>query len=239
MERLETKQINGRTAQRVNRLRGWKGHVWQGRFFSSPLDDLYLWMAIRYRVTTRRPSKSCDETSQWVCPLRQRILFEVWKRLRVGYYSIVHRASWKEQRVASPFPLRRGLQCRSACRNRRREKQGLRPTRNLNPNLNLNFQTRGTDRSNSTARPKKPKKYLDSFRQTHPSEIQSLLIGRLFFVCLGCPQVKKKSNPSIERTATDKPVLPVMSNVMHFLSAHRTHYDIAEWGSTQSCGRKF
>jgi len=28
-----------RYAQRVNRLKGWKGHLWQGRFFSSPLGD--------------------------------------------------------------------------------------------------------------------------------------------------------------------------------------------------------
>jgi putative transposase len=32
----------------INRARGWKGHVWPGRFFSSPLDDAYLGAAIRY-----------------------------------------------------------------------------------------------------------------------------------------------------------------------------------------------
>ena len=37
-----------RYAQRINRARGWKGHVWQGRFFSSPLDEAYLWAAMRY-----------------------------------------------------------------------------------------------------------------------------------------------------------------------------------------------
>jgi len=42
------KPLHMRYAQRVNRVRGWKGHVWQGRFFSSPLDDVYLWAAIRY-----------------------------------------------------------------------------------------------------------------------------------------------------------------------------------------------
>lgn len=35
-------------AQRVNRTRDWKGHLWQGRYFSSPLDQDYLWAAIRY-----------------------------------------------------------------------------------------------------------------------------------------------------------------------------------------------
>ncbi len=42
------KPLHMRYAQRINRLKGWKGHVWQGRFFSSPLDDEYLWSAIRY-----------------------------------------------------------------------------------------------------------------------------------------------------------------------------------------------
>ncbi len=42
------KPLHMRYAQRINRDRGWKGHLWQGRFFSSPLDDAYLWSAIRY-----------------------------------------------------------------------------------------------------------------------------------------------------------------------------------------------
>ena len=36
------KPLHMRYAQRINRARGWKGHLWQGRFFSSPLDDAYL-----------------------------------------------------------------------------------------------------------------------------------------------------------------------------------------------------
>jgi putative transposase len=42
------KPLHMRHAQRVNRARGWRGHVWQGRFFSSILDEEYLWAAIRY-----------------------------------------------------------------------------------------------------------------------------------------------------------------------------------------------
>jgi putative transposase len=42
------KPLHMRYSQRVNRARGWKGHLWQGRFFSSPLDEAYLWAAIRY-----------------------------------------------------------------------------------------------------------------------------------------------------------------------------------------------
>jgi putative transposase len=42
------KPLHMRYAQRINHARGWKGHLWQGRFFSSPLDEAYLWAAVRY-----------------------------------------------------------------------------------------------------------------------------------------------------------------------------------------------
>lgn len=42
------KPLHMRYAQRINRAQGWKGHLWQGRFFSSPLDEAYLWAAVRY-----------------------------------------------------------------------------------------------------------------------------------------------------------------------------------------------
>lgn len=40
--------LHTRYAQRINRAKKWKGHLWQGRFFSSALDESYLWAAIRY-----------------------------------------------------------------------------------------------------------------------------------------------------------------------------------------------
>jgi len=42
------KPLHMRYAQRINRQNGWNGHFWQGRFFSSPLDDAYLWASLRY-----------------------------------------------------------------------------------------------------------------------------------------------------------------------------------------------
>lgn len=42
------KPLNMRFAQRINRMREWKGHVWQGRFHSSALDETGLLMAVRY-----------------------------------------------------------------------------------------------------------------------------------------------------------------------------------------------
>ncbi|HUR39611.1 MAG TPA: transposase [Verrucomicrobiae bacterium] len=40
--------LDTRYAMRVNRRTGWSGHVWQGRFFSAPLDDAYMRTAVRY-----------------------------------------------------------------------------------------------------------------------------------------------------------------------------------------------
>ena len=40
--------LHTRYAQRVNRARDWKGHLWQGRYFASALDEAYCWAAIRY-----------------------------------------------------------------------------------------------------------------------------------------------------------------------------------------------
>ncbi len=42
------KPLHMRYAQRINRANNWKGHLWQGRFFSSALDESYLWAAMRY-----------------------------------------------------------------------------------------------------------------------------------------------------------------------------------------------
>ncbi|MCK4840325.1 MAG: hypothetical protein KAT04_00415 [Methylococcales bacterium] len=35
------KPLHMRYSQYINRIKGWKGHLWQGRFFSSPLGDAY------------------------------------------------------------------------------------------------------------------------------------------------------------------------------------------------------
>ncbi len=45
---MTLKPLHMRHAQRINKARGWKGHVWQGRFYSAPLDERYMWAAIRY-----------------------------------------------------------------------------------------------------------------------------------------------------------------------------------------------
>lgn len=42
------KPLHMRFAQRINRVRGWSGHLWQGRFFSSALDEAHFPVAVRY-----------------------------------------------------------------------------------------------------------------------------------------------------------------------------------------------
>jgi len=40
--------VNMRYTQLINRNMGFDGHLWHGRYFSTALDDTYLWNAIRY-----------------------------------------------------------------------------------------------------------------------------------------------------------------------------------------------
>ena len=42
------RDVHGQYAMRVNRMRELSGHLWQGRYFSSPLDANYLVNAVRY-----------------------------------------------------------------------------------------------------------------------------------------------------------------------------------------------
>jgi len=42
------KPLHHRYAREINRRNGLTGHLWQGRFFSCPLDDRHFWSAVRY-----------------------------------------------------------------------------------------------------------------------------------------------------------------------------------------------
>ncbi len=41
-------RLHRRYAQNLNHHRSWLGHVWQGRYYSSALDEPHCWAAIRY-----------------------------------------------------------------------------------------------------------------------------------------------------------------------------------------------
>jgi putative transposase len=45
---LVMRALHSRYTQRQNVLHHWSGHLWQGRFFSTPLDERYFWRAIKY-----------------------------------------------------------------------------------------------------------------------------------------------------------------------------------------------
>jgi putative transposase len=45
---LTLRQLHVRYAQCLNRRKDWKGHVWQGRYFASVLDERHFWAAVRY-----------------------------------------------------------------------------------------------------------------------------------------------------------------------------------------------
>jgi len=45
---LALKDTHGRYAAYFNARRASSGHVWQGRYYSCPLDDQHLWAALRY-----------------------------------------------------------------------------------------------------------------------------------------------------------------------------------------------
>lgn len=59
--------IHLRYAQRVNGMKGWNGHVWQGRYFASVLDKRHCWAAIRYveRNPVRAGMVQCAESYRW------------------------------------------------------------------------------------------------------------------------------------------------------------------------------
>ena len=73
--------LHMRYAQRINRPRGWKGHLWQGRFFSSALDATCFRAAVRYveRNPVRAGMVAMAEDYPWSsaaahCGLRKDLL---------------------------------------------------------------------------------------------------------------------------------------------------------------------
>jgi putative transposase len=53
---LALRQTHGRYAAYLNARQAASGHVWQGRFYSCPLDTQHLWAALRY--TERNPVRA-------------------------------------------------------------------------------------------------------------------------------------------------------------------------------------
>jgi putative transposase len=60
------RSAHSRYSQLINSRFGWTGHMWQGRYFSTALDDPHLWAAIRY--VERNPVRSGLAEQAWDYP---------------------------------------------------------------------------------------------------------------------------------------------------------------------------
>src|SRR5208337_4685663 len=59
------KQTHGRYAAYWNAAHTSSGHVWQGRFYSCPLDEAHLWQALRYTELNPGRAKLAPEAAVW------------------------------------------------------------------------------------------------------------------------------------------------------------------------------
>jgi len=98
------KPLHMRYAQRINRTRGWKGHLWQGRFFSCALDEAYLWAAIGYveRNPVRARMVRKAQNYRWSsagahCGLRQDDVLTTKSSWRKQFEAIVDWSAWLAQ----------------------------------------------------------------------------------------------------------------------------------------------
>jgi putative transposase len=59
------KQTHGRYASYWNAAHKSSGHVWQGRFYSCPLDSAHLWIALRYSERNPVRARLVAEAASW------------------------------------------------------------------------------------------------------------------------------------------------------------------------------
>ncbi len=59
------KETHGRYATYWNTMHGKSGHAWQGRFYSCPLDEIYLWEAMRYTELNPVRAGMVDQPELW------------------------------------------------------------------------------------------------------------------------------------------------------------------------------
>jgi len=49
----------------INKKHGWKGYLWQGRFISYPMDETYLYAAVRYVETNPVKAKIVEKAEDY------------------------------------------------------------------------------------------------------------------------------------------------------------------------------
>ena len=58
-------ETHRRYSRRINFREGWRGHLWQGRFASFPMDERHLMMAVRYVELNPVRAKLCRAPWRW------------------------------------------------------------------------------------------------------------------------------------------------------------------------------
>tara|TARA_R110000772_G_scaffold191168_3_gene302099 strand:- start:2033 stop:2692 length:660 start_codon:yes stop_codon:yes gene_type:complete len=58
-------EAHRRYTRRVNFREGWRGHLWQGRFASFPMDETYLLAAARYVELNPVRARLCRQPEDW------------------------------------------------------------------------------------------------------------------------------------------------------------------------------
>ncbi|HET7314202.1 transposase [Salinisphaera sp.] len=58
-------EAHRRYTRHINFREQWRGHLWQERFHSFPMDDAHLWMALRYIELNPVTAKIVDHPADW------------------------------------------------------------------------------------------------------------------------------------------------------------------------------
>lgn len=58
-------EAHRRYSRRINFREGWRGHLWQGRFASYPMDEKYLMLAVRYVELNPVRARLCRLPWRW------------------------------------------------------------------------------------------------------------------------------------------------------------------------------
>ena len=80
---LALKQTHGRYASYLNARSAASGHVWQGRYYSCPLDPPHLWAALHYTELNPVRAGMVGRPTNRQCPAPPRIA--AFARLRRGW----------------------------------------------------------------------------------------------------------------------------------------------------------
>ncbi|RIL11622.1 MAG: transposase [Proteobacteria bacterium] len=98
------KPLHMRYAQQINARYKWSGHLWQARFYSSPLDDEHFWAALRYieRNPVEAGMVQKPQDYRWSSAhLRARAKEDPYLRISQKWFdaisTIVHWSDWLEK----------------------------------------------------------------------------------------------------------------------------------------------